>query len=405
MSGSGLTRVTDADYGEFDPAWSPDGVHIAFSANTTGSLSKTSCCRLGIVNISSGNVAFVTSAIGAVRPDYSPSGSLLVFDTPTGVFTMPASGGTPTLRASGGRDAAFSPDGQRIVYLAGNTIRSVSASGGSATTLYSTTRALESPAWIGDRIYFVEHAGAGYDGRLSVSHRSISSSGGGLVVERNFGQQVAELSIRKLTAARVAGRFTNDDQFDLANYDPASGDWLVSRSTGSGFSNNVWGTLSPATGWSDHLVGDFNNDGRDDIGNYRPASGNWAVSRSTGGGFSSTVWTTFSTKSGWTSQVVGDFNNSGGDDIANYHPSTGKWVVSRSTGSSFTNDVWTTFSTKSGWTSQLVGDFNNSGGDDIANYHPSTGKWVVSRSTGSSFTNDVWTTFSTKSGWTSPIGR
>ncbi len=200
---------------------------------------------------------------------------------------------------------------------------------------------------------------------------------------------------------QLVGDFNGDNRDDIANYHPGTGNWVVSRSTGSGFSNSVWSTFSTKTGWSRQLVGDFTGDGRDDIANYHPGTGNWVVSRSTGSGFSNSVWSTFSTKTGWSPQRVGDFNNDGRDDIANYHAGTGNWVVSRSTGSGFSNSVWSTFSTKTGWSRQLVGDFNGDGRDDIANYHPGTGNWVVSRSTGSGFSNSIWSTFSTKAGWTS----
>ena len=203
--------------------------------------------------------------------------------------------------------------------------------------------------------------------------------------------------------SQVVGDFNGDGKDDIGNYHPVTGNWVVSKSTGSGFTSSVWTTFSTKSGWTSQVVGDFNGDGKDDIGNYHPVTGNWVVSKSTGSGFTSSVWTTFSTKSGWTSQVVGDFNGDGKDDIGNYHPVTGNWVVSKSTGSGFTSSVWTTFSTKSGWTSQVVGDFNGDGKDDIGNYHPVTGNWVVSKSTGSGFTSSVWTTFSTKSGWTSQV--
>jgi hypothetical protein len=54
--------------------------------------------------------------------------------------------------------------------------------------------------------------------------------------------------------------------------------------------NSTWTTFSAVSGWTEHLVGDFNNDGRDDIAHYRSTTGNWTVSRSTGTSFNNTTW-------------------------------------------------------------------------------------------------------------------
>jgi hypothetical protein len=95
------------------------------------------------------------------------------------------------LLAVGGREPSVSPDSDWVAYLAAsggrNFINSVPANGGSARALYSTTARIESPTWKGNRIYFVEYTGYGWDGRKSVHIRSINANGGGLQTHRSFG--------------------------------------------------------------------------------------------------------------------------------------------------------------------------------------------------------------------------
>ena len=43
---------------------------------------------------------------------------------------------------------------------------------GGFSTLYTTSRSIESPVWSGDRIYFMEYSGSGYDGRFDVQLKS-----------------------------------------------------------------------------------------------------------------------------------------------------------------------------------------------------------------------------------------
>ena len=197
-SGSGLTQLTEGNYAEFDPAWSPDGESIAVAQNQTGSLSPTSCCRLAVVDVDSGQLTALTSNVGAARPGYSNNGNYLVFDNPSGVWRISSSGGGANLIAVGGFDATTSPADTNVAYLARHQgthqIRRVPAGGGSSTLLYSTSNQLESPIWTEGRIYFLEYGGLGYDGRNSVTLRSISQSGGNLRVERSFNTHLVGFS-------------------------------------------------------------------------------------------------------------------------------------------------------------------------------------------------------------------
>ena len=206
IDGSGATQVTPGSFAEFDPAWSPDGQFIVFSQNVAGSIVASNCCRIARVNLSTGVITAVTDSNGTLRPSYSPDGSLITFDTLDGVWTMPASGGPTTLRASTGYDTSFSPDGRSLVYLvsSGSThsIRELNLSSGAIQILYSTSRRMEDPVWQNGRIYFLEYSGDGYDGRSGVQVRSVGFLSPSPRVERSLPGRHVGFSV-----------FNNDEMF------------------------------------------------------------------------------------------------------------------------------------------------------------------------------------------------
>jgi len=417
--GSGLTQLTPGSYSELDPAWSPDGNSIAFSRNNTGSYNSSSCCRLARVSVSTGTVTNIAGLNGAVRPAYSPSGSLIAFENPTGIYTISASGGSSTLRGANGMDPTFSPAGDRIAYVVKSgsisSLRVVPTFSGSVATLYTTSRSIESPVWEGERIYFVEHAGVGYDSRTQVSFKSMSASGGSATTEKSMGAVVAaELDVSQTSLLPsygfAAGDFNDDGRDDIVSRGfcgtPAVSCWRVQLSTGSGYTApQDWGDgayFSPETTDFGIIAADFDNDGSDDIA-YRGYCGSqvkcWRVQLSTGSGFLYGVnWGNgayFSPESGDFGVVAGDFNDDGRDDIAyrGYCGSQVKcWRVQLSTGSGFLYGVnWGNgayFSPESDDFGVVAGDFNADGRDDIGyrGYCGSQVKcWRVQLSTGSGF--------------------
>lgn len=196
--GSGLTQLTTGSYGEFDPSWAPNGQSIVVAQNQGGSILPSNCCRLASVNATTGAITGLTVAIGVARPEYSSTGSYIVYDTPRGVYRISPSGGVPTLLAIGGYDATTSPSATRVAYIARgstyNEIRTVSSSAGSASVVYQTAGQIEGLSWDGDRIFFLEHTGLGYDGRKNVTMRSIPSSGGPSQIHRSFSTHIVGLS-------------------------------------------------------------------------------------------------------------------------------------------------------------------------------------------------------------------
>jgi dipeptidyl aminopeptidase/acylaminoacyl peptidase len=258
-NGSGLRRLTSGGHGEYDPAWSPDGGRIVVAQNQTGRIGGN-CCRLAVVNVSTGNVTALTSAVGVARPSYSAKGTYVVYDTSQGVWRIPATGGTATLIASGGFDATMNPGETSVAFIfrngTRNEIRRVGANGGSQQVLYETSGQIENLEWRGDRIYFTEHTGLGYDGRRNVSFRSLRQAGGSFRIERTFSSRVVGAALARsndeIFFYRTDGLFRYYDIFP-------NGTLGGPLTAGDGYTRN----------WSSINSIDLDGDGTDEMFFYR----------------------------------------------------------------------------------------------------------------------------------------
>lgn len=188
--GSGLDQITAGNEGEFDPVWIDDGEGIVFSQNTSGSILSNDCCRLVSYDVGSGSTDVLTLSVGAIRPAAAASGEFVYWDNPAGVWRIRTTGGSATLIAQGGFDAAVSADEDTVVFLrrsgSSTQVRRTGPGGGGSTLIYSTTNQLENPVFVNDRIFFTEFGGLGYDGRQSISVRSIHQSGGSARTEATY---------------------------------------------------------------------------------------------------------------------------------------------------------------------------------------------------------------------------
>jgi hypothetical protein len=297
------------------------------------------------VDVSTGSITNVTGSNGVVRPAVSPTQQLLAYDNISGIFLVPSSGGSSTLLAPGGFDPSFSPDGSALAFVTksgGNhSIASIGVTNGTSNILYTTSKTIESPVWVENRIFFMEHLGLGYDGRSAVTVRSISVVGGNATTEKSFERTVAEFDVSVRTdRALIVDDFDGGGRDDLAEMRSADGAWLVHESSGNSFEPAVWSSpFSPPTGWSS-ISGDFTGDGRADIANYSPGNGTWWISKSSGSSFSTSRWAYGWPASKKWEQYGGDFNGDGLEDVASYSPVDGSLWVSVSTGTGFKISQW-----------------------------------------------------------------
>lgn len=159
--------------GDFLPAWSPDGHHVAFvrclrcdrprrvrriiytvgldDRRTTrlapgtspawsvgGEIAFTRGGDLYTMNAGELSPRRVTSGQPRDRsPDWSPDGLQIVFDRDGDVYTVPATGGPVVRLTADGHSSSptFSPDGQQVLFVSDGSLRLMSAQGGPSARL------------------------------------------------------------------------------------------------------------------------------------------------------------------------------------------------------------------------------------------------------------------------------
>lgn len=139
--GTGEQRVTIGPAVERSPAWSPDGVRLAYVSNHFGKDDIYTADADGV------GARRLTDAyqVRADSPSWAPDGSAVVFGTrklngePTGIARASTAGtglGAVQQLMSGDATAPeLSPDGTRVVYLSGGAVWVMSANGSGRTKL------------------------------------------------------------------------------------------------------------------------------------------------------------------------------------------------------------------------------------------------------------------------------
>jgi len=181
-------QVTNTPGLELDPALSPDGQSLAYSAGMPGRM------RIHVRQIAGGRVLELSTGLSGEHrlPQWSPDGSKVLFHARGRMYTVPAFGGAPAVVGEGGAlgvGAAWSPDGQRIAYSREDTIWVTGANGGPSQFLLMH-RTPHSLAWSpdGKRIAFVSenpqfaYGGTAAFGNLGPNSMwTVAASGGSAV--------------------------------------------------------------------------------------------------------------------------------------------------------------------------------------------------------------------------------
>jgi serine/threonine protein kinase/Tol biopolymer transport system component len=113
-TGESVRRLTDFGY---DPAWSPDDGQIAFATEGVYfAIDRRIISQLWIVDLETGETKLITEG-DATKPDWSPHGQRIAYQTRTGIWTISADGGEPVKVTEDDRrdhDPVWSPDGRSL---------------------------------------------------------------------------------------------------------------------------------------------------------------------------------------------------------------------------------------------------------------------------------------------------
>jgi Tol biopolymer transport system component len=130
---------------EIEPAISPDGKLVAYSAQTAAGM------RIFVRQIEGGRANLLTGDLDGNHgwPRWSPDGSRISFAAKGGIYLVPALGGTPKRTIEVGATHAWSPDGRQLAYGNAQGIWVQPLAGGPARSVMKGAT-LHSPAWSPD---------------------------------------------------------------------------------------------------------------------------------------------------------------------------------------------------------------------------------------------------------------
>ena len=196
--GSEQTRLTNNNYDDMVPVWSPDGTKILFQSNRDGNW------EIYVMNADgSGQTKLTDNNVGDEKPDWSPNGEKIVFwssrDGNNEIYVMNADGSGQTRLTNNNADDGFadwSPDGAKIAFESdrdGNNEIYVMNADGSGQTRLTNNGAWESrPSWStdGGKILFQSDR----DGNAEIYVMNADGSGQTRLTNNNYGDICPVLS-------------------------------------------------------------------------------------------------------------------------------------------------------------------------------------------------------------------
>ena len=117
VDGTGLRKVTNNQQGaeDYEPAWSPDGLKIAFAGIRSNDFES-----IFVMNPDGSNRVRLTNAAYDGSPAWSPDGTRIAFLRGTDVYVMNSDGSNPTPVTTGGQvnepRLVWSPGGTKILF-------------------------------------------------------------------------------------------------------------------------------------------------------------------------------------------------------------------------------------------------------------------------------------------------
>jgi len=162
----------------------------------------------------------------------------------------------------------------------------------------------------------------------------------------------------------VVSDFDGDGRTDLSVYRPATGDWVVEKSSDGSQSTTNWGLPTDII-----TPGDYDGDGKTDNAIFRPSTGTWWFVLSSNG-----TRPAIQFGANGDVPVPADYDADGKTDIAVWRPSNGVWYINQSTlGIRYAQ--WGASTDK-----VFTGDYEGDGKADLVAWRPSNGTWYILQS-------------------------
>jgi Tol biopolymer transport system component len=129
IDGTGAHAITPTDLDGYGPAWSPDGSELVYQLRDSDTMKFGS---LVVEDVGTGETTRLATIHGRdpwwfMSPTFSPDGSTVLFHVPRpssdvwDVWSVPVSGGEPTLVLRNAKFARYFPDGKEIAFVAGRS--------------------------------------------------------------------------------------------------------------------------------------------------------------------------------------------------------------------------------------------------------------------------------------------